>query len=401
MNFTTNPEKKRKNRTEKILALLTLITLLFAFIVGFNRSLIDMTPYLPELLPKADRYEQTGFEKYTAFSKTSDSPIGFISVEKFNGFGGPMKVAIGVDITGTIAGIKVVENRETPSWFRKVMESPLIEALHGKSYLDHFEIGIDIDGVTGATYTTRAIVESVKVGYRDIAVKNLKLKKPAEKPAKLQFGFPEIVLIFLFAVGIFGMKYTSAKNKKRIRWISLLIGMVVIGFMINHPLTLVDINKFIMGYWPDLHHQLYWYLLILGIVLVFITTNKNVYCHSMCPFGAAQECLGFFGKAQGLQSRQYNNFFKWLRRAIVWFAVFVAFLFRNPGISSYEVYSTLFSLTGTMREVLFLVIVLGVSLFIKRPWCKYLCPVPAFEDFARFLKNWGKEFFGNQSKNHG
>ncbi len=157
--------------------------------------------------------------------------------------------------------------------------------------------------------------------------------------------------------------------------------------------TYKALNKFLMGYWPDVHHQLYWYLMIFGVLLIFLTTNKNIYCHYVCPFGAAQECLAAFGKAKNFHSKRYHELFKWLRRFVVWLAVFIALVFRNPGISSNEVYSTLFSLSGTNREVLFLALVLLFSLFVKRPWCKYLCPVPAFEDYLGLIKNRTKALF--------
>jgi polyferredoxin len=69
-------------------------------------------------------------------------------------------------------------------------------------------------------------------------------------------------------------------------------------------------------------------------------------------------------------------------------AIFLALIFRNPGFSSYEVYGTFFNLSGTNGVVLFLSIVIIVTLFIKRPWCKFLCPVPAFEDYLRVIMNW-------------
>jgi NosR/NirI family transcriptional regulator, nitrous oxide reductase regulator len=387
---------KCSNRTENILALLTLVTLVLAAVIGFNRSLSDITDHFQTLLPEMDRYEKTGFESYVAYKQGSDQPAGYISINKSDGFGGPLKVAVSVDLEGTVVNAVVVEHRETPSWFEKVIKSPLIGSMKGKSYMDPFEIDGDVDGLTGATYTTRAVIQSVKKASREIALNELNLTKPVEKPVRIQWGYPEIVLMLLLAVAVFGIKTASGKTKKRIRWLLLLSGMVVIGFMVNHPLTLVDISKFLMGYWPDIHYQLYWYLLIFGVLLIFLTTNKNIYCHYICPFGAAQECLAVFGKARNFQSRQYHSAFKWLRRAVVWLAVFVALIFRNPGISSYEVYSTLFSLSGTNREVLFLSIVLLVSLFVKRPWCKYLCPVPAFEDYLRWMKTRTKTVFRKQ-----
>ncbi|MBT6616324.1 MAG: FMN-binding protein [Deltaproteobacteria bacterium] len=378
---------KRSNRTENILAIITLVTLVIAAVIGFNRSLSDITDHFQALLPGMDRYEKTGFETYAAFKQGSDRPAGYISVKKSDGFGGPLKVAVSVDPDGTVVNAVVVEHRETPSWFEKVMKSPLLRSMKGKSYKDPFEIDGDVDGITGATYTTRAVIQSIKEASRETALNELNLPKLDQKPAEFQLGYPELVLVLLLMTGVFGIKYTSGKTKKRLRWLLMLSGLVVIGFILNHPLTLVDINKFLMGYWPDLHYQLYWYLLIFGVLLIFLTTNKNIYCYTVCPFGAAQECMAAFGKAKNFHSKKYHDVFKWLRRGILWMAVLIALIFRNPGISSFEVYSTLFSLSGTNREVLFLSIVLLFSLVVKRPWCKYLCPVPAFEDYLRWIKS--------------
>ena len=63
----------------------------------------------------------------------------------------------------TVLGLSVVEQRETPSWFSRVIGSDYAEKLFGKSYADSFELGSDVDGVTGATYTSRAIADAVHV----------------------------------------------------------------------------------------------------------------------------------------------------------------------------------------------------------------------------------------------
>ncbi|HDD62487.1 MAG: hypothetical protein DRI65_05905 [Chloroflexota bacterium] len=44
--------------------------------------------------------------------------------------------------------------------------------------------------------------------------------------------------------------------------------------------------------------NLYWYILVLGIIFVFSLDNKNPYCEWFCPFGAAQECMGSIGWAK-------------------------------------------------------------------------------------------------------
>ena len=48
---------------------------------------------------------------------------------------------------------------------------------------------------------------------------------------------------------------------------------------------------------------------------------------------------------------------------------------RNPGVASYEVFGTLFALTGSSTLFAILGIVLVMSMFVKQPFCRYLCPI--------------------------
>ena len=157
---------KGGSRTETVLGVCTLVTLVMAAFIGLNRSSGAITPHLHTLLPGADRYEKSGIETYRAFKQTSDLPVGYIALGKSNGFGGPLEVAVSVDPNGRVVNAVVVEHRETRSWFDRVMQSPLIESMKGKSYQDPFEIGRDVDAITGATYTTRAVIQSVKESSR-------------------------------------------------------------------------------------------------------------------------------------------------------------------------------------------------------------------------------------------
>ena len=381
---TKHDRAKRKKRDDR-LAWVTLLLLVACTIVGFNRAMADLTPYFSKLFPGASRFEEDGYETYLAFN-AEERLIGCVTTGSHNGFGGPLKVAVAIDTTGAVLGIEVVEHRETPSWFDRVQQSGLAETLVGKTYKDPITLNEDVDGVTGATYTVRAIVASVKDATLDITQSKFNIDiTPYLTQKRIKFGVPEISLTLLLLVATIGTAKVPARHKNTLQWTIMVLGMIFVGFVYNHPLTLVDINKLIIGYWPDVYHQLYWYLLIFGIILIFLTTGRNTYCRYICPFGAVQECVGAVGGAKGSHSRTYNNLFDWTRRVVVLLAVMIALVYRNPGLSSYEVYGTLFNLLGTNREVLFLGIVLLFSLFIKRPWCNYLCPIPVIEHYARFI----------------
>jgi hypothetical protein len=268
----------------------------------------------------------------------------------------------------------------------RVTDNEFVDSLIGKLYSDPFEVSNDVDGITGATYSTRAIAQAVMEGSH-VAAAQLGLDLPERIPPKIIFGPPEVVLLVLFAVGYIGHK-PNFKYKKQIRWASMLTGMVVLGFMYNSPLTIVYINKFLMGFWPQWQTNLFWYILLAGILFVYSVDNKNPYCEWFCPFGAAQECMGAIGGAKVRSTGRYRNFLKWLQRGLSFGVIFVALISRNPGITSYEIFGTLFELIGSGVQFLLLGLILLTSLFIRRPWCDYLCPLRPVGDFIRLTRKW-------------
>lgn len=75
------------------------------------------------------------------------------------GFKGTIPMLITIE-NGVVSGIEVLENHETPRYLDKVIESGLLEKFYGKSVAD--VAGLDVDCVSGATYSSNAIIKSVK-----------------------------------------------------------------------------------------------------------------------------------------------------------------------------------------------------------------------------------------------
>ena len=108
--------------------------------------------------------------------------------------------------------------------------------------------------------------------------------------------------------------------------------------------------------------------------------------------------MGVIGGAKLTGSSKYRRLFVWLQRGLAWGAIVIALLFRNPGLSSYEVFGTLFSFTGSSILFVLLGIILVMSLFVKRPWCNYLCPLDPVYDIIRLVRGWGFELFQKTRK---
>jgi NosR/NirI family transcriptional regulator, nitrous oxide reductase regulator len=380
-----NLHPRSKEHTDRLLGVIAILTIMIAWLAGFYRARANVMPFIHQAFPSANHFESTGTHIYAAYQ--GNQIIGYVSIGQANGYGGPFEAAVGVDLEGNVTGFAIVDHKETPSFLKRVQSSNLIKTLIGKSYQEAFQLDQDVDGVSGATYTSIAIAEAVRNGSRQVASGPLGLSLPLETSRTIQFGLPEITLIALFATGFISHRQKFPYTKQ-MRWISMVAGLLIIGFYLNRPLTSANITQLLLGFWPTWQTNLYWYILIGGILFVLVVDNKNSYCDWFCPFGAAQECMGLVGGAKVHSAGKYKDKLKWLQRGLAWLAIVLALLFRNPGISSYEVFGTLFDLTGSPSQFILLGIVLLVALFIKRPWCGYLCPLRPLEEFIRMMRRW-------------
>jgi len=66
-------------------------------------------------------------------------------------------------------------------------------------------------------------------------------------------------------------------------------------------------------------------------------------------------------------------------------------LYGQPWFLGFEVFGTLFDLIGTSVQFAALGLVLIAALFIKRPWCNYLCPIRPVVDLIRLVRQTVKE----------
>ncbi len=376
--------KRRREFIDRLLAIVALATIVMAYFLGLSQVKEDMMPELQELLPGAQRFEAISDNVFAGYRGTHI--IGYITTGDAFGYGGKLELAVAVDPQGRVVNFAVIEERETPEYLIRVEREGFFDSLRGKSCQDSFRVGVDVDVITGATYTSEAIAKAVGKGCRQIASGELGLSASSDF-ATIKFGAPEIALILLYAAGYIGHR-RNFKYTRQVRWMTMFAGLIVLGFWLNRPLTIGNINQLLLGFWPDWQNNLYWYLLIGGILLVFTADNKNPYCEWFCPFGAAQECLGVLGRAKARSAGKFKGYLRWIQRGLAWLAIVLALLFRNPSISSYEVFNALFDQVGSTVQFALLGIVLMTSLFVKRPWCNYLCPLRPVTEFIQMARRW-------------
>ena len=371
-------------RLERILAIISLTLVITAGVLGIRREAQEGNNYLNGIIPEGHIAEALGGERFALYEADSLSPDFYLINESATAYGGAMVVSVLLDTSGVIRDLKVARHMETPSFLEKTERKGLRKSIVGKSYDDPFVIGEDVDVVSGATYTSQAIIRCAQAGSGRIARDQLNLEVSAPEAAGQEIGIPEIALLVLYVLALIGI-YKQTRFKKTIRWITMLGGLIILGFWFSMPLTLSKINSFLLGYFPDWHTQLYWYLMIGGFLLSILVTRKNIYCAWICPLGGLQECLGAVGGAKPRFSRRFNKNMKWVQRGVALLAILLALYFRNPVKLNYEIFGVALSLTGATYLFVLTGLFIMASVFIKRPWCTYLCPIVPVEDLLRLL----------------
>jgi len=131
-------------------------------------------------------------------------------------------------------------------------------------------------------------------------------------------------------------------------------------------------------------HESSFILMILGFLLALLF--GPVFCGWVCPFGSIQEWVCKIGKK--LFKRKYNQFIPYkidvvLRYARYIMLAWVLYMTATSAklfFSDIDPYFALFNLWTSevaVGGVVILAVILVVSLFVERPWCKYACPYGA------------------------
>lgn len=374
---------KSRSKTEWYLALATLLILAVAWWTGKENRASTQSQKIEAFYPDSLYRIMPADQNIWLLQTQRQQDTLFLAAGKAKGYAGPVKILVQYNQELKIQQLHIWSASETPSYLSKVLNQEFIQTFKGKDYDDGLKKLAQTDGVTGATTTCRAIAKATEKASGKIAQYTGHPFKATRNNIPVM-GSKEIILLLLFTLSMI-TRLPRFRYKKQTRWLTLAAGLILLGFVYGQPLTLTNINSFLMGFWPQWQTQLYLYILILGMLLILLTTGKNPYCHHFCPFGAFQEVLGLLGKARPIHLKT-RYLWIWLQRALAWIAVIIALLTHNPGISDYVVFGAAFQFTGSNLLFILLGLITATSLFIKKPWCSYLCPIRPIIDYIRLFR---------------
>jgi Na+-translocating ferredoxin:NAD+ oxidoreductase RnfG subunit len=355
-----------------LLRFLTALTLIAALILGHmhkekeKKSLllnkVPPTTSLHEIQPLpmilvGDNPQEEGFS-------------GYYILTEAQGWGGPLDLATIVDEHGEIKNILVLSHRETLSFFYRLQKKDYFQQFIGKHVSDPLIPDRDIDTISQATVSSKAIAEAVRRGSHTLGREILGLEITEEKTG-WNFGRDEILLLLLIGAALTGLIWIKLPL---FRYAVMLASFIFLGFMQNASLSIAHIGALLLGYFPSIREYPFWWILLGSSVLLPLLLRRNLYCHSLCPFGNLQELNTKISGINLPVGKRINRGGRYISYALTWLALAVIFYKTNPALGAYEPFPTLFGLDGIEIQWFVLSSAIFGSFFLSRFFCRFFCP---------------------------
>ena len=292
---------------------------------------------------------------------------------KVKGYVDEINVFFVLDEDGMIRGLDVIADRETPYYMDLVKSSGFFGKFIGRNLRQGFA---DIDAVTGATITSKAVKADLEAAAATAGEKLFGLSVPRVETLGYFRKVREARTITLGLVLLLGL---VTRYKKFFRWQREAVfglSIATLGFWLNTPYCLGHSFQLLALDFPGPSNPRL--LLLAGFVIITTIISGPLSCGYLCPFGALQELLyRFIPVRHWTVSNQVLRYARELRYLVLFLCVAGYFGLGISAFSEVEPFPHLFSLTKSQIAWLFILLTLTFSLFIKRFWCRFFCPTGA------------------------
>lgn len=377
---------KLSNKILKYTALIFFIAGVFIFLRGriANKenipfSIVDVRFLFPEaeyLIPGknglykvlTEKKQLTGFVLYGPPEKS-----------EIKGYGGKVPFLIGMDTDYRIKMLYMLTNNETPGFSIKVYEQ-LKDMWTGLKPEEAYKKSVDT--VTGATMTSRALIEGVSHSLSDISEIPYSLSK---ETSAFHFQVQFITLLFLIASFVyFFIPHTPISTN----FIINILSVIIPGFLTASLLSLALFQGWINGYFTLNTHWLLFiiFLFAFGIPLF---TKRNFYCNNFCPFGSAQRLIGKIYKKKWRTGRKITLLLQCIRILLIVTAFLIIITCGGIHLSLLEPFEVFRWNYASWISRIIAVFFLLLSFKIQNPWCR-ICPTGGIIEGVRKIRE-GKQ----------
>jgi hypothetical protein len=296
------------------------------------------------------------------------------------GYCGVTDALIILDPDWKILGLKVHSSEDTGEYVDNVvLDRRFLKKWNGMTWqaaanLDLKEEGIE--GVSGATMTSMAIAQSVKARLQ------MSAGEIAARPA-LRIGWRDSgMLVVLALAGV--MAFGKAEWRHRWKRPYQIALIVYVGFIAGDLVAL----KLMAGWtrsgipWSTAPGLV---LLVAAAFAVPWTTRKPLYCHHVCPHGAAQELISHFRPArfQWTPSAGVIRGLEYLPFGLLFLTLVVAMLALPLDLAGIEPFAAYIVRSAGVATLVVAAVGLVASFFVPQAYCRFGCPTGALLNFVR------------------
>ncbi|MFI3293961.1 MAG: FMN-binding protein [Rikenellaceae bacterium] len=291
------------------------------------------------------------------------------------GFGGRTPVSLYVK-DDVIQRVEVGKNSETPSFMNQVAQSGLFERWNGVALKD--AATMSVDGVSGATYTSVAIVENVKRAAQYGASVEAVSSNPLSN-----IGLKDVLGLLVIFSGVI-LTFVKSRSKPLVT-LQLVLNVVVLGFWCGSFLSLATFTTWVAN-GVNLSLSIVSFAMLCVVVIVPLLGKKGSYCHLHCPMGSAQELISRVPLTKIKIKPQVAKFLNNLRYYILAALLFIMWLGVGFELMDYEIFSAFIISSASTAVLIMAAIFLILSLFIQKPYCRFVCPTGALITMAQKTK---------------
>lgn len=124
---------------------------------------------LEAIQPDADSFTEKSVDGIEYFDAMKDGKVvGYCVRTTGTGYNGYIRMIVGIDKTGVIKGVEIIEQYETPGLGAKIdeirpgeTEPYFLKQFKGKSAMT-IAVKKDIDAITGATISSKAVTDAIR-----------------------------------------------------------------------------------------------------------------------------------------------------------------------------------------------------------------------------------------------
>ena len=280
------------------------------------------------------------------------------------GYNSITPLTIYIDNNDIIKEVEICPNKESRGFMNKVINSGYLESWNGLSTEE--ALNHKVDAVSGCTYTSMAISQSLQVRMQQLTSQKARLNTWDWSLFAKQVSVLVVTILALIC-------FFNPKKSKKLRIVTLSLSILILGLWTNSLLSLALFYNWLTN-GISLTMQVAVIVIAAVSIILPLFTKKSFYCQYLCPFGAVQEFAGMIPVKKITISSKIYNAFAIIRRVILLALLILLASGVGLDLSMTEPFSIFSYQTIIFEVALLTAIIVVASIFIKKPWCNYLCP---------------------------